>query len=132
MTSTVRTKVSDYILTIQVFDVQQGRPKEVFSVATCSSVARARWRPNHKHHIARSVRSIQSISYCTLSKSVVGARINFYVSASHTCSCSQFLDNSVLVWEVRRPFIPFASFAEHSDDVTGEAYMYAIIFCLSF
>ena len=24
------------------------------------------------------------------------------------------------MWEVRRPFIPFASFAEHSDDVTGE------------
>ena len=36
------------------------------------------------------------------------------------CSCSQFLDNSVLVWETRRPFIPFASFVEHSDDVTGE------------
>ena len=35
-------------------------------------------------------------------------------------SCSQFLDNSVLVWDVRRPFIPFASFAKHSDDVTGE------------
>ena len=43
---------------------------------------------------------------------------NAYVCFTH--SCSQFLDNSVLVWEVRRPFIPFASFAEHSDDVTGE------------
>ena len=86
-------KVSNYmyILIIQVFDVQQGRPKEVFSVATCSSVARARWRPNHKHHIARSVQSIilQSILYyCTLSKSVVGARINFYVSAPYTAAHS--------------------------------------------
>ena len=85
-------KVSNYmyILIIQVFDVQQGRPKEVFSVATCSSVARARWRPNHKHHIARSVQSIvlQSISYCTLSKSVVGARINFSVSAPYTAAHS--------------------------------------------
>lgn len=35
-------------------------------------------------------------------------------------SCSQFLDNSVFVWDVRRPFIPFASFVEHSDDVTGK------------
>ena len=84
-------KVSNYmyISIIQVFDVQQGRPKEVFSVATCSSVARARWRPNHKHHIARSVQSIvlQSIAHY-ISKSVVGARINFYVSAPYTAAHS--------------------------------------------
>ena len=35
-------------------------------------------------------------------------------------SCSQFLDNVVAIWDIRRPFIPFASFSEHTDDVTGE------------
>ena len=34
-------------------------------------------------------------------------------------SCSHFLDNTVQVWDFRRPYIPFASFTEHSDDVTG-------------
>lgn len=24
-----------------------------------------------------------------------------------------------MLWDTRRPFIPFASFTEHSDDVTG-------------
>jgi hypothetical protein len=36
----------------------------------------------------------------------------------HVTSCSLFLDNVVAVWDVRRPYIPFASFTEHSDDVT--------------
>ena len=30
------------------------------------------------------------------------------------------------MWDVRRPFIPFASFAEHSDDVTGEALLCSV------
>ena len=38
-------------------------------------------------------------------------------------SCSLFLDNVVAVWDVRRPYIPFASFTEHSDDITGQ-YVY--------
>jgi WD40 repeat protein len=38
----------------------------------------------------------------------------------HVTSCSLFLDNVVAVWDVRRPYIPFASFTEHTDDITGE------------
>jgi len=36
------------------------------------------------------------------------------------CSCSQFLDNAVQIWDVRRPYIPFGTFIEHTDDVTGK------------
>ena len=45
------------------------------------------------------------------------------------CSCSLFLDNVVAVWDVRRPYIPFASFTEHSDDVTGQCTppMYSVL-----
>lgn len=34
-------------------------------------------------------------------------------------SCSHLLDNTVAVWDTRRPFIQYATFSEHTDDVTG-------------
>ena len=43
-------------------------------------------------------------------------------------SCSHFLDNMVAIWDYRRPYIPFASFIEHTDDVTGKqkaSYIYS-------
>ena len=37
----------------------------------------------------------------------------------HIASIGLLLDSSVTVWDIRRPFIPFASFTEHKDCVTG-------------
>lgn len=37
----------------------------------------------------------------------------------HLASRSLVLDSSVNVWDVRRPYIPFASFVEHKDVVSG-------------
>ncbi|ELT99584.1 hypothetical protein CAPTEDRAFT_201741 [Capitella teleta] len=37
----------------------------------------------------------------------------------HISSCSLLLDFSVNVWDIRRPYVPFASFNEHKDCVTG-------------
>ena len=37
----------------------------------------------------------------------------------HIASCSLLLDFSVNVWDIRRPFVPFAAFTEHKDCVTG-------------
>ena len=34
-------------------------------------------------------------------------------------SCSHLLDTVIAVWDVRRSYIPLASFMSHSDDVTG-------------
>lgn len=78
--------------TIKILELQANvsRPKEVHSVYTMSSVARVKWRPNHKHHIA---------------------------------SCSHLLDTVVAVWDVRRSYIPLASFMSHSDDVTDFAWL---------
>lgn len=56
-----------------------GRPKEKFTVSTPFSVARAKWRPSHKHHISRSfivyntcmtiIASIKKYTTCTKSES---------------------------------------------------------------
>lgn len=37
----------------------------------------------------------------------------------HIASCSLLIDFSVNIWDIRRPFIPFASFEEHKDVTTG-------------
>ena len=44
--------------------------------------------------------------------SVLGADIFLF-------SCSHLLDTVIAVWDVRRSYIPLASFMSHSDDVTG-------------
>ena len=35
-----------------------------------------------------------------------------------------------MLWDYRRPFIPFASFAEHNDDVTGMSYILSVCVCV--
>ena len=37
----------------------------------------------------------------------------------HIASCALILDNNVTIWDVRRPYVPFASFEEHTDVATG-------------
>ena len=40
----------------------------------------------------------------------------------HIASCALVLDCSINVWDIRRPYIPFASFNEHKDVPTGIAW----------
>lgn len=40
----------------------------------------------------------------------------------HIASCAMVLDYSINIWDVRRPYIPFASFNEHRDVVKGIAW----------
>lgn len=40
----------------------------------------------------------------------------------HLASCALVVDCSINVWDVRRPYIPFASFDEHKDVATGVAW----------
>ncbi|XP_056389997.1 GATOR complex protein WDR24 [Hyla sarda] len=37
----------------------------------------------------------------------------------HIGTCSMMVDHNIYVWDVRRPFIPFATFEEHKDVTTG-------------
>ena len=70
---------------LQIWDHSLG--KLLHSVPTIASVARIKWRPERKYHIA---------------------------------SCSLVIDFSINVWDVRRPYIPFASFEEHKNVATGK------------
>lgn len=40
----------------------------------------------------------------------------------HLASVALVVDCSVNIWDVRRPYIPFASFNEHKDVATGIAW----------
>lgn len=71
---------------VKVWDMTTNRAKEVYCVQTIASVARVKWRPEKKFHLA---------------------------------TCSMMVDHNIYVWDVRRPFIPFATFEEHKDVTTG-------------
>ncbi|XP_076154666.1 GATOR2 complex protein WDR24 [Alosa pseudoharengus] len=71
---------------VKVWDMTTNRAKEVYCVQTIASVARVKWRPERKYHLA---------------------------------TCSMMVDHNIYVWDVRRPYIPFATFEEHKDVTTG-------------
>ncbi|MGH0183901.1 UNVERIFIED_CONTAM: hypothetical protein FKN15_019485 [Acipenser sinensis] len=71
---------------VKVWDITTIRAKEIHCVQTIASVARVKWRPERKYHLA---------------------------------TCSMMVDHNIYVWDVRRPFIPFATFEEHKDVTTG-------------
>ncbi|XP_032869175.1 LOW QUALITY PROTEIN: GATOR complex protein WDR24-like [Amblyraja radiata] len=43
----------------------------------------------------------------------------------HIATCSMMVDHNVYVWDVRRPYVPFAMFEEHRDVTTGIAWRHA-------
>uniref|UniRef100_A0A671REB3 GATOR2 complex protein WDR24 n=1 Tax=Sinocyclocheilus anshuiensis TaxID=1608454 RepID=A0A671REB3_9TELE len=71
---------------VKVWDMSTNRVKEIYCVQTIASVARVKWRPERRYHLA---------------------------------TCSMMVDHNIYVWDVRRPFIPFATFEEHKDVTTG-------------
>uniref|UniRef100_A0A3B3UYQ3 GATOR2 complex protein WDR24 n=1 Tax=Poecilia latipinna TaxID=48699 RepID=A0A3B3UYQ3_9TELE len=71
---------------VKVWDMTTNRAKEIYCVQTIASVARVKWRPEKKFHLA---------------------------------TCSMMVDHNIYVWDIRRPFIPFATFEEHKDVTTG-------------
>lgn len=40
----------------------------------------------------------------------------------HIASCALVVDCSINIWDVRRPYIPFAAFNEHKDVASGIAW----------
>lgn len=71
---------------VKVWDMTTNRAKEIYCVQTIASVARVKWRPDRRFHLA---------------------------------TCSMMVDHNIYVWDVRRPYIPFAAFEEHKDVATG-------------
>lgn len=75
--------------TIKVWDMFAAKPSIEYTIQTISPVARVKWRPHRRYHIASS---------------------------------ALVMDFSINVWDVRRPYIPFAAFTEHKDVTTGIAW----------
>ncbi|XP_023292808.2 GATOR complex protein WDR24 [Lucilia cuprina] len=48
----------------------------------------------------------------------------------HIASCSLVVDYSIHIWDIRRPFVPFASFNDHTDVTTGIAWKGNDPYCL--
>ena len=63
----------------------QNKTHHLKIIRTLSSVARVRWRPNYKNHIA---------------------------------SCVYHFDNNITIWDIGRPYVPYAIFEEQSDITT--------------
>lgn len=40
----------------------------------------------------------------------------------HIASCALVVDYSIHIWDIRRPYIPFASFNDHTNVTTGIAW----------
>ena len=95
-------------------------PKIICSGSACYVVSVSlSVRPCVRLSVCLSVCLSLSLSAC-LSVSLPVCLFSGECMYSSIHSCSLFLDNVVAVWDVRRPYIPFASFTEHSDDVTGQ------------
>lgn len=75
--------------TIKIWDTQL-RTQPTHIIQTIAPVARIKWRPGMKYHIA---------------------------------SCALLLDNNVTIWDIRRPFVPFAAFQEHHDVATDIVWL---------
>ncbi|XP_072444373.1 GATOR2 complex protein WDR24-like [Chiloscyllium punctatum] len=43
----------------------------------------------------------------------------------HIATCSMMVDHNIYVWDVRRPYVPFAMFEEHRDVTTGIAWRHS-------
>ncbi|XP_052812838.1 GATOR complex protein WDR24-like isoform X1 [Mya arenaria] len=65
---------------IKIWDVPKS--KCLHTIHSIASLARIRWRPQRKFHIA---------------------------------SCSLLVDCSINIWDIRRPYVPFATFDDHKD-----------------
>lgn len=70
--------------TVKVWDIS--KQKCLYTIYSIASVARIKWRPQRKYHIA---------------------------------SCSLLVDCSINIWDIRRPYVPFAIFDNHKDVTTS-------------
>ncbi|GIY55612.1 hypothetical protein CDAR_409361 [Caerostris darwini] len=88
-------------------------PEEKFLFATAGRDKTIKiWDTSYKENLEHCIQTIASVS-----------RIKWRPSKKyHIASSSLVVDFSVNVWDVRRPFVPFASFCEHKDVATGFAW----------
>ncbi|XP_035919644.1 GATOR complex protein WDR24 [Anopheles stephensi] len=79
------------------------------------------WNTNPKNTSLETAKNV-SLEYTIHTIAVVG-RIRWRPDKMyHIASCALVVDNSIYIWDLRRPYIPYASFNEHSNVTTGIAF----------
>ncbi|XP_053659175.1 GATOR complex protein WDR24 [Anopheles marshallii] len=79
------------------------------------------WNTNPKNSSLETAKNV-SLEYTIHTIAVVG-RIRWRPDKMfHIASCALVVDNSIYIWDLRRPYIPYASFNEHSNVTTGIAF----------
>lgn len=71
--------------TLKIWDIASSKPQLDYCISAIASVARIKWRPTQRTHIASS---------------------------------SLVVDFKIYIWDIARPFVPFANIQEHKDVVT--------------
>lgn len=115
--------------TIQMWDMRRPDRSERQFTAHNEPVFSIDWHPEDKTWLATAGRDKMikvwdlnkqpaQLAYCVQTIASVG-RIKWRPQRRfHIASCSLLLDHSINVWDIRRPYIPFASFDEHKDVAT--------------
>ncbi|XP_022190901.1 GATOR complex protein WDR24 [Nilaparvata lugens] len=116
---------------VQLWDVR--RPDKCYHQFTAHSgpIFACDWHPEHAW-LATASRDKTIKVWDLVNKPAVEFTINTIASVGrvkwrpqrtyHIASVALVVDCSVNVWDVRRPYIPFASFNEHKDVATGIAW----------
>ncbi|KAL3102002.1 hypothetical protein niasHS_003411 [Heterodera schachtii] len=80
---------------IRIWDWSKSTPHFIYTVETMAIVTRVSWCPNNSWHVACCFASPSGFAYS---------------------------DNIVYVWDIRRPFIPYASFDTHTKTCTDMSW----------
>ncbi|XP_022079765.1 GATOR complex protein WDR24-like [Acanthaster planci] len=117
---------------IQTWDFRRSDKYLLNNVAHIGPAFALDWHPEDRNAIATCGRdklikvwkldnsdngmTVENTVYCIASVARVKWRPNkkYYIA-----SCSQVVDQTICVWDVRRPYMPFAVFEEHKDMATG-------------
>ncbi|PVD30506.1 hypothetical protein C0Q70_09773 [Pomacea canaliculata] len=114
---------------VQIWDMRRPDRCEKQFTAHNEPVFSLDWHPEDKSWLATAGRD-KMIKVWDVSKQPAQLVYNVQTIASvgrikwrpqrryHIANCSLLLDHSINVWDVRRPFIPFANFDEHKDVAT--------------
>ncbi|XP_055321003.1 GATOR complex protein WDR24 isoform X1 [Sitodiplosis mosellana] len=117
--------------TVQLWDLKRTDRCQQQFTAHSGPIYTCDWHPT-QHWLATGSRDKQikvwnmeqrsSLEYTIHTIAVVG-RVKWRPERTYQiASCAMVVDYSIYVWDVRRPFIPYASFNEHSNVTTGIAW----------
>ncbi|CAD6994446.1 unnamed protein product [Ceratitis capitata] len=117
--------------TVQLWDLRKGDKSILQFTAHSGPIYTCDWHPT-KNWLATGSRDKQikiwnmdgkaSLEHTIHTIAVVG-RVKWRPDRIyHIASCALVVDYSIHVWDIRRPYIPFASFNDHTNVTTGIAW----------